>query len=245
MAGFLGKGDVYIDRDLKGQFKLLGNTTKFAIAETEADVKERVSKMRDTYGSALDTVIIPKPAKISLELNDIDAENMALALRGLIEVIDVSSGSVSGKEMEVSELDVWLDIGHTNISNLVIKSQDESTTYDENEDYVVNARLGLIKFLSSSENVSKGDTVKLSYDYGAVTGKRIKAGRVTEIECALLLDGQNMTNGKDCTVRVFKCKLRPSSEVDFLMDDFQNLSLEGTLVVPEGRTEAYHVEYID
>lgn len=244
MAGFLGKGDVYIDRDLKGQFKLLGNTTKFAISETEADVKERISKMRDTYGSALDTVIIPKPAKISLELNDIDAENMALALRGLIEVIDVSAGSESGEEMQVSEVDVWLEIGHTNISNLVVKNQDETTTYNENEDYVVNARLGLIKFLSSG-NVSKGDTVKLTYDYGPTQGKRIKAGRVTEIECALLLDGQNMTNGKDCIVRVFKCKLRPGSEVDFLMDDFQNLTLEGTLVVPEGRNEAYHVEYID
>ncbi|MDL1966657.1 MAG: hypothetical protein LWW90_08340 [Candidatus Desulfofervidus auxilii] len=244
MAGFLGKGDVYIDRDLKGQFKLLGNTTKFAISETEAEVKERVSKMRDTYGSALDTVIIPKPAKISLELNDIDAENMALALRGLIEIINVSAGSISGRDFNVSELDVWLDIGDTNISNLVVKDQSGTTTYNENDDYVVNVRLGLIKFLSSG-TVSKGDTVKLSYDYGAVTGKRIKAGRVTEIECALLLDGQNMTNGKDCKVRVFKCKLRPGSEVDFLMDDFQNLTLEGTLVVPEGRSEAYHVEYID
>jgi len=244
MAGFLGKGDVYIDNGIKGQFKLLGNTTKFSIAETEADVKERVSKMRDTYGSALDTIVIPKPAKIGIELDEIDAENMALALRGLIEVIDVASGSVSDQSFEVSALDVWLDVGHLNISDLVVQNEAGTTTYDENEDYVVNARLGMIKFLSSGD-VSEGQTLKLSYNYGAVTGKRIKAGRVTEIECALLLDGQNMTNGKDCTVRVFKCKLRPASEVDFLMDDFQSLSLEGTLVVPEGKTEAYHIEYID
>lgn len=244
MAGFLGKGDVYIDRDLKGQFRLLGNTTKFAIAETEADVKERTSKMRDTYGSALDTVIIPKPAKISIELNDIDAKNMALALRGLIEEIDVTAGNVPLSDFEVTELDVWLETGHTNISDVVVKNSDESATYVENEDYVVNGRLGMIKFLSSG-GVAKGDTVRLGYNYGNVTGKRIKAGRVTEIECALLLDGQNMTNGKDCTVRVFKCKLRPASEVDFLMDDFQSLSLEGTLVVPEGQTEAYHVEYLE
>ena len=93
--------------------------------------------------------------------------------------------------------------------------------------------------------MTKGATVTKTYDYGQTTGKRVKGGRVTEIECALLLDGQNMVGNRDCTVKVFKCKLRPSSEVDFLMDDFQSLTLEGTLIVPEGQTEAYHVEYID
>ncbi|WP_457571311.1 phage tail tube protein [Desulfovulcanus sp.] len=243
MPGFLGKGDVYIDNGIKGQFLLIGNTTKFAIAETEADTKERISKQRDTYGSALDSVILPKPAKISLEIDEIDVDNMALALRGLVEVIDVPAGSVADVEMKVSEVDVWLELGHRNLSNLVLKDA-AGNSLTELEDYVVNTRLGMVKFLSSG-SVIKGTTVTKTYDYGQTTGKRVKGGRVTEIECALLLDGANITTGKDCTVRVFKCKLRPSSEVDFLLSDFQSLTLEGTLVVPEGQTEAYQVDYID
>ena len=243
MSGFLGKGDVFIDNGLNGQFKMIGNATKFVISETEADVKERISKMRDTYGSALDTVVIPKPAKFSLELNEIDVDNMALALRGLIEVINVSAGSVSDEEMVVSAMDVWLELGHRNVSNVVMKNAD-GVALTELEDYVLNTRLGMIKFLSSG-SVSEGATVTKTYSYGAVQGKRIKGGRVTEIECALILDGQNMVNNKDCTVKIFKCKLRPASEVDFLMDDFQSLTLEGTLVVPEGQTEAYQVGYLE
>lgn len=241
MAGFLGAGDLLIDRDLTGGFLYVGNATQFAINETDADVKERISKMRDTYGQALDTVTLAKPPKITIAIDEFDVNNLAIALRGLIEVINQPSGSVANQEF-TALADKWIDLGKRQISNVVVKSQDESTTYNEGDDYVVNTRLGLLKVLSSG-SITDGATIKVSFDYGAVTGKRILASRQAEIECALLLDGLNKVNGKDCTVRVYKAKLRPSAEVDFLADDFQTLTLEGTLVTPEGKTEPYVVEY--
>ena len=243
MAGFLGAGDLLIDRDLQGGFLYVGNATQFAINETEADVKERISKMRDTYGQALDTVTLAKPPKITITIDEFDVENLAIALRGIVEVLNQASGSVTNQEY-TAKADKWIELGKRKVSSVVVKSQDETTTYNEGEDYVVNTRLGLLKVLSSGA-ISDGATIKVSFSYEAVTGKRVLASRQAEIECALLLDGMNKVNGRDCTVRVYKAKLRPSAEVDFLADDFQSLTLEGTLVTPEGKTEPYVVEYLD
>jgi len=243
MSGFLGAGDLLIDRDLQGGFIYVGNATQFAVNETDADVKERISKMRETYGQALDTVTLPKPPKIAITIDEFNVDNLAIALRGLIEVIEVAAGSVSDVSYTARK-GKWIPLEHRNIqeSGFTVTNEDGSTTYTLGTDYQVNYRLGML-FITEEGAITDGQTIKVAYNYGETAGKRIKASRNSEIEAALILDGLNKVNGKDCTVRVFKAKLRPASEVDFLADDFQSLALEGTLVTPEGYTEPYVVEY--
>lgn len=71
-------GDVYIDR-LTDDGVSTGyldpvNTTKLAITQPDPDVKTRVSNMKDTLGQALDSVNFPKPAELSIAIDDQPAD---------------------------------------------------------------------------------------------------------------------------------------------------------------------------
>ena len=245
MAGFIGKGDLYIDRDRQGKYLLVGNATQFEIDETEVEVKERISRMRDTYGQALDRVTLQRPAKCRITIDEFDPENLALALRGLLEQINVASGNVTEEEISAA-LDAWVPLAHDKIESgsVVVTDSSGSTTYTEGEDYEVNYRLGMIKALSSG-SITDGETLKVDYSYAAKQGWRIKGSRVAEIDCAMILDGQNRADGRDCKVTVYWAKLAANQAVDFLTEDWGQLVLEGTLVTPPDRTEPYTVEYLE
>jgi len=241
MAGFLGKGEVYIDRDLKGQWRSLGNVTKFAIAETEADIKERISKRIDTYGQALDRVAIPKPAKITIELDEVDAKKLSDALRGIVEVV-TDTGTVTDENI-TSHLDVYVELKHDGIDEdtVVVTNSDGSVTYVKGQDYEIRGSVGLFKALSTGR-ITDGQTLLLDYQYNG-SCKIIRGSKRAEIECALKLDGINLVNGKSCRVYVYKARLMPTKEVDFLSEDFTSITLEGTLLTPSDKNEPYVVKY--
>ena len=96
MSGFLGSGDLYMDRlaedGTNTGFVLTGNATKFAIQE-ESETKERISTGRDTYGQALDTASIKKPAKVTITLDELNKENLAMALLGDVVALNQGAGS--------------------------------------------------------------------------------------------------------------------------------------------------------
>ena len=239
MGGFLGMGDTYIDRDVLGKFYLLGNVTKFAINETETDIKERVSKMTSTYGQALDRVAMAKPAKISIESDGITGRNIAIALRASIEDLS-DSGNVTD-EAFTAKLDYFVPLAHMGVSTVVVTNVGATTTYVVDTDYVVEAQTGMIKALSTGD-ITADQSLLIDYAY-ANTGKKIKGSQATEIECAIRFKGINKTNSKKCTIIIYKARLISNTEIDFLSDDFQKLGLEGTLITPEDKTMPYEIAY--
>ena len=241
MAGFLGKGQVYIDRNMTGGYLPIGNATKFAIAETDADVKERTSRQKDTYGQALDRVALPKPAKITIEMDEIDANNLGIALRGSVESV-TSTGSITDESHDAI-LGKYIKLAHSNVSTVVITDSTGNTTYTEGTDYKVRGSVGLIEILSGG-SITDGEALLIDYDYNE-TSSKIKGSQETEVQAALILEGTNQTNGKDCRVFVYKARMMPTSDVDFLSSDFTTITLEGTLLKPEDKDEPYYVEYVE
>ena len=239
MAGFLGKGQVYLDRNKQGKYLPVGNAIKFAIDESDAEIKERISRQTDTYGQALDRVAIPKPAKISIEMDDFNANNLAAALRGNVEE-GAGTGNVTDEEVTAS-IGNYVKLAHSGLSSVVVKDSGETTTYVEGTDYEVNTNVGLLKALESGD-ITDGETLKVSYDYDEA-GMKILGSQNAEIKGALILDGINQVNGKPCRVYVHEARLKTTKEVDFLADDFATLALEGTLLTPEGKNEPYYIEY--
>ena len=131
MAGFLGAGDLLIDRladdGSNTGFVLVGNATKFAINE-ESETKERISTGRDTYGQALDTASIKKPAKISIVINELKKENMAMALLGDIATLSQGAGTgVSEVVVAKSGKFIELDKGELAEANFTVENNDGVT----------------------------------------------------------------------------------------------------------------------
>src|SRR3546814_1682041 len=95
MSGLLWSGNVHMallndDGSFAG-FLDLKNAVKLGIKSGEGDEKQRISKMRDNYGEVLDTVIIPKPPELSIELDEGDAETVGMALMGTVATLDIAT----------------------------------------------------------------------------------------------------------------------------------------------------------
>lgn len=248
MSGFIGSGDLYMDRfddDGNAQgFIDVGNAIKFAIAE-DAEIKECESRRKATYGQVLDSVPIKKPASISITLNDLKVENLAMVLFGDISDINIT-GAVITDEALTARLDKWVELAYRNVTAASVTVTDSAgvTTYVEDTDYEVDYSLGMIKALSSGA-ITEAEALLVDYTYGNLTGKKIAGSAKPIIKCSLKLDGENQVNQKDCLVNVFEAVLKPAGEIDFLADDFNEVTFEGTLNTPSGKTSPYEVEYMD
>jgi hypothetical protein len=86
--GFLGSGDLYITSynfttqtwgTEQGPFE----ARKFAI-KPNSQQKELISRSRSQYGQAIESVVIPQPADISMDLTEINRNTLALALFGTV-----------------------------------------------------------------------------------------------------------------------------------------------------------------
>ena len=217
------------------QFGDEGNVITCSVS-ADMDKKERISKMPGTYGQALDTVYIPKPPEIKLTFDSIRPKDLAMAFLGEEpETVSQGSGSVSNEEI-TAKIGVYVDLSKQNLADgsVTVTNEDGSQTYVEGKDYVVHYGLGMIKALPGGA-ISDGQVLKVSYNYNAITWSKIKAIKRPVIKGAMRLYGKNMTTGKKCKVEFFHVVLQPDKEIDFLSDDFMQLSFSGTLVTPPGK----------
>ncbi|MCK5680383.1 hypothetical protein KAI46_06180, partial [bacterium] len=83
-----------------------------------------------------------------------------------------------------------------------------------------------------------------TYDYAVVTKEKIIGADSPILRAHLILDGRNMVNGRNVHVIVPLARLKPSTAVDFLSDDFLPLELEGLCETPEDGSPAFEVHYL-
>lgn len=244
----LCSGDLYLDRlsaaGASTGYNLVSNATKLAISES-SEVKTLKSRMRASYGQALATVALKNPAAISLTLNEIDREKLALALLG--DVADLSQTAASITDEAVTAIkDKWVELAGSNIAEagVVVEDETDTTTYVEGTDYQLNRELGLIMALSTG-NIGDGDVLHVDYDKQLVSGHRISGSVNSRIAVKLKLDGENLVDGSHVIVTVDKAILTPDGEVDFLSEDFTELSLSGELETLAGQSAPYRIDLIE
>jgi hypothetical protein len=243
MSGFLGSGDIYVNRKIGTVYqgwKKVGNATKFEIKEN-SELKERVSKGRANYGSSLNSVYIHKPAEVNITLDDLDKDNLGLVFLGSTSVVSVSGSSVTD-EVVTGYKDHIFQTAHRKISSVVLTNSGATVTYVLDTDYsIVDADLGLIKVLAAGA-ITDAQSLKIDYTYGSMTSNKVAGGTNSNVIMKVLFDGVNQATQEKAVVNVLEAVLSPQSGVDFLADDFTSIELAGRANVPEGGTEAYTVE---
>lgn len=124
MSGLICAGNVYIARFVNG---VAGgehgpiNCKKFAYSPGQAEVKERKSRQRDTYGQALSAVTLPGTPEISIEFDDADPEVLQYALMGTLTDVADNSGSIVGERV-TAHLGLWSKLAKRGVSSVVIKA---------------------------------------------------------------------------------------------------------------------------
>ncbi len=224
-AGGLFSGEVFFgDAPNSKSFFSVGETDKFEVA-TPSDKKSLTSKKPSAYGNASSTVYIPQEITCGMTLKTFNRGNLELAFRGTASTINQAAASITDAEIVV-KLGQYNFFEFRNLSNVIVTSQDELTTYTEGTDYSVDSDHGFVQFLLAGI-IPDGDTIKISYDYAASMGYKVDAATKNSIEVPVMLIGNNLATGERIRVFLPSVVMTPSGGTDFLADDFVPIELEG------------------
>lgn len=239
MSGLICAGNVYLDLYESGALTgIVGpiNATKFSISPGKAESIDRISYMRDTFGQALDSVVFPGVASLTIETDDAAAEILQYALLGTLSDAAAVQGTVSAEDA-TARLGKWIKLAHRNVANVVVKDDATPTpeTFDVTSDYTLDTTAGMIFCVSTGDMVD-GEGLKISYNYGALSGKQLIAATKTEVRAYVRLDGKNLASQKKVEIRIPEAVLTPSGELDVAGKKFVSFSLAGSLVTRTGES---------
>lgn len=241
--GFLGAGDIYIERYVAGVSQGLAGpyyANKFEI-KPNVEKKELTSKGRNDYGQVLESVSIQQPADFTLELNEVNTESLTIALLGTAAAASQASGTLVAAPVTVKK-ERWVSATKENLGNdITIKNTGNTVTYVEGTDYILNKPLGLIKIPAGSA-IADAASVNVAGSYGAITSTKISGATNTDIRAKIIFDGKNQADGLPCIVTVWEAIIAADSAFDFLADDFNTVTLPGTMKTPTGKNEPFVVE---
>lgn len=210
--------------------------------EIKPNFEEKVSESRShlDYGQARASVVLPKPTEITVELSAASVQALAMQFQGLVVSLTQASGNLAAVDLVVTALNQWLPLGKRNISDqgLEITNAGDTVTYVLGTDYEVNWLRGEVRFKSGPAATA---TVKVTAAYGAVDGKKILGGRVTQVRCQMFFDGKNMVDGSPVEADVWEAVLGSNNGFDFLGSDYSPITLSGKIVTPPGKTEGYEI----
>lgn len=244
--GFLGAGDLYIARQVGGVFLPFTGPfecTKFEI-KPNIELKEQVSKGRTTYGQVIESVAIPQPSDLTVDLAEVNKESLAIALLGTTAALSQSSGTLTAVDV-TADLDNWVELTKAALTGTAtVTNAGATVTYVEGTDYILNRQLGWFKAITGGA-ITDAQALKLTSTYAAITGTEIKGATQSQVRAKFKLDGKNFVDDTPCIVTVHEAIIAADAAFDFLADDFNTVSLPGRMKTPTGFIEPFTVHLRD
>lgn len=242
----LGAGDVRFDlydpdTQTWGGLGDIMEADKFEITP-DSDKKEKISKSRANYGQPIATVIIAKPTKIAITISDTSKDSMKMQFQGVAREDSQGAGAIA--DTVIAKLDKWAKLSKRNVvdAGFTVKDSAEVITYVKDTDYVVNYATGEIKPLASGD-ISASEVLKVAGTALAYSATVIRGGIRPQIRVRAVYEGINQVDGRYIECEAWEAVMTPKKGFDFQAADFNGIELEGTLVVPHGKTEAFEVRF--
>lgn len=242
--GFLGAGDLFIARYVGGVLQAYQGPyecTKFEI-KPNVELKEMTSKGRTTYGQVIESVAIPQPADLTVDLPEVNKESLAIALMGTTSAIAQTGGTLTDEVVDVAALDTWYPLSKHSFTSITAKTAVGDVALTEGEDFIVDKQQGWIKVLSTNNNsVVAGADIEVSGVYETTAGYKIAGMTEPQLRARFKLVGKNFVDGLAFDCIVYEAVIAADSAFDFLQDDFASISLPGRMKTPAGFTEPFVV----
>lgn len=238
---FIGSADVYMDiLDADGNptgLALEGDCSEFT-PKPDSDRKERIGHGRDNYGQVIGSAILPKPMTATIKMGQLSQALFSAAFFATSSAYSQASGTISPAISITAIHDKWVELGVEMVSALVVKDATDTTTYTASgadPDYVVNTRLGMIKVLSTG-SIADGAVLHVTGNKLAIDGTQMLAMTKSNVRVRLKLDGRNFDDGRDFITDVYQMRLNPTTEFSLIGEDYIDVTFEGTLETPSGKT---------
>jgi hypothetical protein len=245
--GFLGSGDLYINRQSGGVYS--GWVGPFECEQFEikanSELREKVSKGKATYGQIVASASIPKPFDLNITLGEADKTGMAIALLGNVSAVTQIAGSLTAVTV-VGVADVWVPLTKQRLTgSQTVTNAAASTTYVLGTDYLIEKEMGWIKVLSTGSIGVAAATLKLTSTYAAITGDQIAGATNSSVIAQFRLSGKNLADDTPAIVNVAQAVVASQAAVDFMADQFATIPLSGRMVTPSGFTEPFTVQLLN
>lgn len=233
-AGLLCEGSVRFGFLAADNVSFVGNfqsknTVKFEYNPGSPDLKNRISKAIGSYGSIIDQAAIPKPDVVTLSFDSIDADALAVMLRGTKSALTVTGATVAPATFQASVLDLWLPIGFKFLSSVTVTNTGATVTYVEGTDYDVDYTGGNIFFYSTPGAIPVG-ALKVGYTYATYSGSLISAESAAQLYLSVMFEGKNFANGKYVEINIPKYACSPNGAIDFMSENWAVASLTGSAI---------------
>lgn len=223
------------------------NVTELTPVPGEGEEIVRESRMRETYGQALDAITAPAPYTLTFTTDTISREILRALFLGLDTDITVASGSITAEPI-VARVGKWVPTSQVMLasSGLVVTDNATPTPNEltKDEDYLVDLRNGAILALPGGA-IDDGDTILVSASYGGREGFKISAGRREAITAAFLLDGRSLRPedaGKVIRWKADRINFRPAGGNDLMSQEWLSAQFSGTILIPQGASEPFTYE---
>lgn len=214
---------------------------KFEI-KTPSDMTQKTSKQRDTFGQAWLTYYSGKPAEVSIVLDEVSRDMLAVQLSGEVSDYSQETGAIGGVEVDVVE-GFWMPTGYENLdlATLAVAPVGAGTPYAKDVDYQVNPRTGMI-FVPKGGLIATGK-VKFTAAKAAVTGYQIAGGKSYSNTLRTKLDGRNLINRQDMLLTCSQITVSAQDAFDFLSGKAASVPLKGFCEIAEGETAPFYLRY--
>ena len=260
----LGAGELFGDRhdpvtDAMTGFRHLGNIETLELTTTDDKLvkKSSMSKGRPVYKS----VTRSRDVVMRAVGDEWSADNLALMLMGSVVYATQAATPVVD---QVVYLDVpaatlgaalgnkFFHVGALNINTVTMKIG--STSLTASDFIVYNAKMGVVKILPGSAQVTNGtDDLKVSFTPTAITGLNspvVRGGTESEINMSFLFIEDNSA-GENHILRIWNASVTPDGALGLISDEFATFALNAALQDDSqglyGGTAAdplYHLQYV-
>ncbi len=236
--GFVGTGTPFFYPDNGSNPFFLGNPVSCKVS-SGFEEKVRKSRRKGDAGSALDTMIIPKPAEVALTTDTFQPKTWAMAMMGKAGKVTATAQTVTD-EQAIAVFDGYHELANHDIdeSTFVVKKGGE--TLDKST-YQLNGSTGL--FQITDESVAQvGDDLTVEYKTLQTTKVIIDAQKVTSFKGKLVIDGYNQVTKKPAKLIIPNVNLAVEGDIDWYSDDYNEIAMKGTASIGKNGEAPYTVE---
>lgn len=238
--GLLLVGTGYVrNRRISGSLKeQVGNLISLKLKAT-SETKKRISRMKESAGSALDSVTIKDATEVTLGSDTFNKLTLAMALSGKSVEIAAQAQTVADEVVRIVKKGAWFDLKNQNIDPATVTVKNKDNAKVKAEHIVINETLGWVAVKAEAENVNDEEDVKVSYKTKEGGGLQIDASTENDYDFEFWLDGYNQASNKNFMLHIPSMVVAPNGEIDWLSNEFASAEFAGTVVLADGNTVPY------
>ena len=205
------------------------------------------SKRRERYNQTIYSEQQPGQSGMEITFAAIPPALLASVFYGEAADVSVAGAAVTAIPATFTASELSQQLPHTYIAATpapVVTNVAGDVTYVAGEDYVIDRRLGRIRRIAGGD-IGATDEVRLAYTYTSFTLVRIRGGVKPQSTFYIEGDYKNRPDGSDMRMYVYQANLANSGEFDLFSTTPIEVTLAGSLVTPEDKTEPYLVDVIN